>query len=667
MPETDPLNPPKSPDSGIKAVLDAAKNSVSGIKAAIKEIMDSNFAAKEVYGTMAQIEASASEMAKNFGQGREQITSIKAGLADAGDSVYLLGGAWQNIVDLQKAASTQLGRNVLLTTESYEKLYATAKVTGRSNEELMKGFKDAGFSLYDISNQMGKVINSAREIGVNATAVSKQVVENMSKMNQFNFQGGVEGMAKMAAQAVNLRVDMKDTLRIANDLFSPEKAIDMASAMQRLGVAQGDLLDPLKLMDLAQNDPAELQNQIAQMSKQFTQLNADGHFEIMPGAKRQLMEIGAQLGFNSGELERMALSGAELEQKMGMIKFPEFATKEQQEMLANITEMGANGDMKIRVDGEEMDINAAMEKFGTDEASFDKLIEASKPKDMVDIAKEQLTTQQSIDAGIASLSGRIPRGLAGQKITTQVEDASRTVAAKAVKTFNPVSSKIVGKAMGGGMEEFITSLNKGISVTDAFATAASGAGTFFSGKFTEVADNAATALSELAKSTNPWLQLTFGMAKKGVDKFKEYENSTTQTSLVNPTGNVNPVSPLVNPTGNVTPTGNVNPMSQLIPPTGNVNPPETKSLETIVNKAENVNNPNEITSNMKVEDVNVNLNIKIDAPSNMDTAQLILAFNDQSVKGALISAFQTALSNANGSNGTNPIESRKQMAKLANA
>ena len=286
-------------------------------------------------------------------------------MAEAADKIYLLGGYWKDVVDIQQAAANTLGRNVILAEGSYKKLYETAKVTGQSNEQLMKGFKDAGFSLYDVSNQMQKVMDTARSIGVNGQMVSKQVVENMSKMNQFNFQGGVEGLAKMAAQAVNLRVDMSSTLKVAEGLFSPEKAIEMAAAMQRLGVAQGDLLDPLKLMDLAQNDPAELQNQIAQMSKQFTQLNADGHFEILPDGKRQLMEISAELGISYGEMTKMALGGAELEQKMGKIKFPEFATKEQQEMLANITEMGANGDMKIKVDGKEMDINDAMENFGT--------------------------------------------------------------------------------------------------------------------------------------------------------------------------------------------------------------------------------------------------------------------------------------------------------------
>ena len=117
----------------------------------------------------------------------------------------------------------------------------------------------------------------------------------MNYMNQFTFQGGVEGLAKMAAQAVSLRINMDSTLNLANRLFDPENAIETAAAMQRLGATQSDLLDPLRLMDLAQNDPTELQNQIAEMSKQFVQLNKDGNFEIMPGARRQLMEFRRHL------------------------------------------------------------------------------------------------------------------------------------------------------------------------------------------------------------------------------------------------------------------------------------------------------------------------------------------------------------------------------------
>jgi hypothetical protein len=611
---------------------DTKKTFVDPLINAGNTIIDSNKDLNLIKGVLYEIDESASNIAKSFGQGREQITSIKAAMAEAADKIYLLGGKWQDVVDIQQAAATALGRNVILAEGSYEKLYETAKVTGQSNDLLMKGFKDAGFSLYDVSNQMQKVINSAREIGVNAQAVSKQVVENMSKMNQFNFQGGVEGMAKMAAQAVNLRVDMKATLDIAKGLFNPEKAIEMASAMQRLGVAQGDLLDPLKLMDLARNDPAELQNQIAQMSKQFVQLNADGHFEIMPGAKQQLMEIGQELGYNNGELERMALGGAELEQKMGKIKFPEFATKEQQEMLANITEMGANGDMKIKVDGKEMDINAAMEKYGTDEESFNKLIEASKPKKMEDLAEEQLGTLKTIEGIIASMSGRVPRGLASTKIATEADNATRLVGKAVSTSAESFSSKKIGGVVGDVSETFITSINNGETAFTAFATAANTISTFLNENFTISIDNASKEINKLGNSGNSLLDFMDTMIKKAGGALEKHENLTTPGSPpANTKIKVNDFVIETLDTDKFVMGGGTNPM-------GNNSEGTTKTMSG---------------------PIDINLNIKVDAPG-MDTSQLMLAFNDPTVKQEMILAVGTAANMRGIGKSNGYTESRKQ-------
>jgi hypothetical protein len=601
------------------------------IKDALKNITASYTDAEKIKEVYYEIEESASNIAESFGQGREQITAIKSAMAEAADKIYLLGGKWKDVVDIQQAAANTLGRNVILASGSYEKLYETAKVTGQSNEQLMKGFKDAGFSLYDVNNQMQKVMDTARSTGVNAQGVSKQVVENMSKMNQFNFQGGVEGMAKMAAQAVNLRVDMKATLDIAKGLFSPEKAIEMASAMQRLGVAQGDLLDPLKLMDLAQNDPAELQNQIAQMSKQFVQLNADGHFEIMPGAKRQLMEIESELGYTNGELTKMALGGAELEQKMGKIKFPEFATKEQQEMLANITEMGANGDMKIKVDGEEMDINDAMEKFGTDEESFNKLIDASKPKKMEELAEEQLGTQKSILGVAESLTGRAGRALAITKLSTQADDATRKVGKKVVKTFDSFSSKKIGDVSQKVGETFITSIINGENSVTALGVAATTISTFFNDSFKISLETASTGLNELGKSSNIFLQLIKTLGTEVGVAFKKHENLSEPVSPSNTNSNVNP-------------------------------PLSSSNTKALIELGTNPMGSNSGVASKNTGPIDVNVNIKVDAPGMMDASQLAsIIQNDQSIKQGIISAVGTAAYNGNGNGEPNPnTEARKQ-------
>jgi hypothetical protein len=465
-------------------------------------------------------------------------------------------------------------------------------------------------------------------------------------MNQYNFQGGVEGMAKMAAQAVNLRTDMKLTLAIANKLFEPEKAIDMAAAMQRLGVAQGDLLDPLRLMDLAQNDPAELQNQIAEMSKSFTKLKADGTgFEILKGEKRRMMEISNELYGNTEQLGKMALAAADLDLKMSKIKFSDDVTdKETQNLIANMAEMGEGGEYNVTYTDAK---GNAQTKNVTelDESDIKAITEASQkaPKTMEELAKDQLTTQQSIDQNIASIANRTGLGLAGTKAVTAAESAATKVSGVLPKVADSYSIKSVRENLGGNLNKFIKDVGDGKGMESLFTAVASTA-TYLETTLHESWVNTKNAIDELAESTNPLIQIMGDIVKKTGGAVAEHENinvTERQDFIKFPGETVKPLA--------------IDTIFGM-----------TKGKEALENL--NSTNSNSVVgaSNIKMEDVNVNLNIKIDAPSNVDTSQLMLAFNDPSVKGALIGAVQSALSNVNGSNGSNPIVARKQMAKMAN-
>lgn len=350
---------------------------------------------KKIASQFLELDEAASKVANEFGVGRENIDRINKGLTDSITNVILLGGKWSDVGRIQTEISKDLGRNVISTSETIESLFRTSQVTGQDSATLSKNFKDVGFSAGMIEKQMEKVVNSAREIGVSSTKVSSEAIRNLDAMNKYNFQGGVDGLAKMAAQAVSLRVSMTDTLRIADGLFSPEKAIEMAAGLQRLGVAQSDLLDPLRLMELGQNDPTELQNQIAQMTKQFVQLNEKGQFEIMPGAKLKLRELEKEMSMPYGTLTNMALAGAELEDKLAKIKFPEGAfTDEQQQFIANIAEMDKNGQYKIEIDGKSMGIEEAMKEFKDSPDKLEQIMKDQAPKTMEELAKDQLSTQK---------------------------------------------------------------------------------------------------------------------------------------------------------------------------------------------------------------------------------------------------------------------------------
>ena len=398
---------------------------VKELQGSFEKTMKESFSPDTIIDQMMNIDEMASKVTKSFGQGRENIYGINKGLTEAITNVTLLGGSWDDVGRIQLEIAENLGRNVISTSETIESVYKTSQVVGVSTQLLVTNFKDIGFSAGKIESQMQGVVDASRQLGVNATAVSKQALSNMSEMNKFNFQGGVEGLGKMAAQAVSLRVDMKSTLNLAEKLFNPESAINMAAAMQRLGVAQSDLLDPLRLMELGQNDPAELQNQIAQMTKQFVQLNEKGQFEIMPGGKRRLMEISSELGIGYGELTKMAIASSELDDKLMKIRFPDNTfSEEQQKFIANIAEMDKDGEYKIKVDGEDLGVEEAMNKF---KDAPKKLEELMNPKSIEELAKDQLSTSVLMLKELEAIR-TIGFGVAGSKTGGDIVDVTRAAA-----------------------------------------------------------------------------------------------------------------------------------------------------------------------------------------------------------------------------------------------
>ena len=629
-----------------------SNSAFSDIKAYTQSLMSelekqflTNFDVDEIKKKLVEVEGGATEVAKVFGQGREQITAIKAAMAEAVTSVTLLGGKFSDIVEIQKDISKVLGTNLILNSQSYEKLYATSEVTKVNSTDLTKNFKDAGFSVYAIGDQMTKVMNTARAIGVNGQQVSRQVVDNMASMNQYNFQGGVEGMAKMAAQAVNLRVDMKSTLDIANRLFDPEQAIDMAAAMQRLGVAQGDLLDPLKLMDLARNDPAELQNQIAEMSKSFTRLKADGTgFEILPGEKGRMMEISKELFGNTEQLGKMALAAGDLELKMSKIKFSNNVTDEStQKLIANMAEMGAGGEYKVTYTDEKGDVQTK-NVTELNESDIKAITDASQkaPKTMEELAKDQLTTQQKIQADIYSIAHRTGLGLAGTKSVTMAENAAREVSGVLPKVAGAYSVKSVRENLGGGLDNFIKAVGDG-KWGEALVNAAAGTATYLDTTLHESWVNTKTAIDDLAKSTNPLIQIMGNVVKSTGGAVMEHENIPPPRDFIKFPGKSFQPYPEDTIVG------------------------LTKGKEAFQNL--NSTNSNSVvgTSNIKMEDVNVNLSIDITGTDKMRPEDLKILFEtNQTLKQTIVETVLNVLSNVNGSNGTNPIKSRRQMAKLAN-
>lgn len=287
-------------------------------------------------------------LSTSFGGGRGFADTITQTMAAAQIGVSELGGGLEDIANIQKGVIKTLQTQTILNEESFKDLYAASdllsdgtKSTSETYAALTKNFVNAGYSIYDVSKQVQGIIMSAKEVGVVASAVYSQLNENMKSLTLFNFENGVQGMAKMAAQAAGLRINMKDTLRMADQLFDPEKAIDMAANFQRLGVQVTSLLDPYKLMDMARNDPKKLQESIIEATKSLTYFDEKNQkMSILPGAQGHLRELAKAMGMSNEELAQMAINSGELERKLKEIKFPsEFASEQDRTMIANMAQM----------------------------------------------------------------------------------------------------------------------------------------------------------------------------------------------------------------------------------------------------------------------------------------------------------------------------------------
>lgn len=485
------------------------------------------------------LEKAGVDLMKTFGTGRDRIVEMKQSMGDATKDVKLLGGEFSDVVKIAQDVGTSLNRNIILTKDSYADLYATAKATGQETATLTKNFTDAGYSIYQINQNMQKVVDTARTSGINVKAVSTQVLSNLEMMDRYNFSNGVEGLGKMVTQGINLKISVNEISKALEGAFKPEGAISMAAELQRLGVAQSELLDPLRLMDLSRNDPAEFQNQIAQMSKQFVEFNEETKsFVIAPGAKEQMVEVANALKMNEKEFAKMAKAAAEMEDKMKKISFPDTFSEEQKTFVANMAQMGEGGQYMLRVDGQDLGIDQAMKVFQEQPDVYKKFIEETKPKSMEDLTKEQLGVMGQISANIWSIADRMGVAVASSKTQEMANEASIELSNTIPKLFSgekfqteTLRKDLVDKPMqdiiksleGGKPEEILSSLSK----------AGENTSTYFKDMFNDVIGGADKAMSGLAESTNPLIKTIGNLATGAGQLLEKHENLKTSMFSLN--------------------------------------------------------------------------------------------------------------------------------------
>jgi len=390
---------------------------LGNIKASLKESAD-------LIGNINRIQDGIQQINRGFGETRERYQEFAKVVADSVSDITRLGGDFTSISDTIEKIGQGARRNVVASKESLLEIYATSQYLNTETDFLVERFAEAGIEFSNIAENLEGSIQYVQSLGLNAVTIMGDVTNRMDLMNRFNFEGGVMGFTKMAAQASMLRFDMQKTADFADKVLNPEGAIQMAAAFQRLGVASGDLVDPFILMDKAINDPAGLQDSLIDMTKQFTYFDEKTQsFRINPGGVRLMKELAETAGISYQEFSKTALAAADMDRRLSSINFDINAPEEDKMLIANMAKLGEDGRYYV-----ELEDKGQVELGQLTQEEFGKLRKQYEdtPKTIEEVQRAQLDTLDLLQKDIAALPLRIGYAIAGQEGLTRAFETVRT-------------------------------------------------------------------------------------------------------------------------------------------------------------------------------------------------------------------------------------------------
>jgi hypothetical protein len=303
---------------------------------------------------------------------------------------------------------------------------------------------------------------------------------------------------------------------------------------------------------------------------------------------------------------------------MSKIRFPELPEldEDKQKMIANMAEMGAGGKYEVQVTDPETGKTVAKaidELNAKDVANLEKMANTA-PKTMEELAKEQLSTLESIAADIKSLADKPGLALAGSKSMTGVQKYTRAATTSARKVLSPkeLDSKNLRGTIDTGIDRSLDTLKR---LTDGEITAAEAR--------KEVGENL-SKLNTLIKSA---FQTGMNTAKEEQEKLnKDFPNVARMEQLMKndlrATSSAKKQSSDANPTNVKRDISNVR---------------NTSTMSTNEQQSSNSN-----TTKTPIE-ITLNHNVDLKTNGNVDTNQIVMALKNTDVQQGIVMAIKEGM------------------------
>ena len=375
-----------------------------GVISEFKEAVNDAYSPKRIQGFFTAIEAEAKKLTKSISNG------LIANQKVIGETLYNLykdtlqyGAGWSDISDYLSEYAENLGKLPNIQDATIKRAIIFSKATGLSTKEVagfVASMSKIGIGQDVALSKLEKMYLTARKYGVDANALTKEVLKNIAKTSTYGFKDGIDGLTKMVARGKQLGIAMDDVMKVQSQAFEIDDAVKMASEIQMLGGAVGALGDPFKLLYMAQNDIGQLQDEIINATKSTVEFNEEtGEFKLPVSEMYRMRAMAKSLGMDYEALASAAVNAAKQQEVLtrsgGLTQYSE----EDRNLVASLAEI-KDGQVKIQIPGQKGMVDVAnLTQAEIEKLRKDQDEKADPETAMMEIAKLQLSAQDN--AGIA--------------------------------------------------------------------------------------------------------------------------------------------------------------------------------------------------------------------------------------------------------------------------
>ena len=362
-------------------------------------------ASKEAYNWIKSM--SALEMSKEIKQAElsmgilsNQSKFFSKTMSNASKSTIQIGVGVKDLAKSQAEYSESIGRSMMLSEGGYKALSQIAKGTSLGVEgaaQMAASMETFGISAEGSRDMIQETVDNAQMFGTNATKTIKGLGTAIKLADKYHFKGGVKGMADMAAYATKIGMDMDNVANMAEKVFRPEGAVEMAALMQTLGGDFARLGDPFQLMFKARNDFAGFSKDVGRAAAEFAQFNeSSGEFDITGLQLDRMRELAKVTGLSEENLSKMAREGAKFNKIKSLV--PSVLSDEDKDLVSSLSQFDKeSGKWQLKVgDGmkfvEELTASDVTQRRGEKQSLEDRAKQAQTFDDAFNNLIEQFKT-----------------------------------------------------------------------------------------------------------------------------------------------------------------------------------------------------------------------------------------------------------------------------------